>query len=605
MKANLILCVLYLLPSVVLAQCPELIWSDEFEGNSLDTTKWNYQLGDGCDINLCGWGNNELQYYQRENAVVNDGTLKIIARQESVNNRNYTSARLTTKGKGDFANGRFEARIKLPTGKGLWPAFWMLSTNEPYGSWPQSGEIDIMELIGSEPQTCHGTIHFGQLPNNRSSTANYGLTEGTFHDEFHTFAIEWDRTVIRWFVDDYLYSTKISTVTGGSRWPFDHDFHMLLNVAVGGNWPGSPNANTVFPQTMEVDYVRVYNGFFPSISGAQVVENKAADINYSINNLTDAAEVQWTIPTGASMKPLGSNAITVSWGDAGGVVQAIISDGCGTDTLSMSVVVQPPFVSELILENFDKPGEIQFHSATGNFVDESTNPTPNDINPSALCGLYDRNENELFDVIFYDTDVLENASPYLAGAKVLYLDVYTDAPPNTLILIQFENVARSQPDNYPIGRNSRFQASTSLQNEWHRLKFEFLDQPDQNTSPTSIDRVVILFGSNTNLNSRFYFDNFESYAPQQSVNTKHSNQKTSQIKLFPNPSLDYLNLELSEPSQGIITLYSATGFLERKIETAAIKMKHLIDIRTLPAGIHMLHWHDEFGHEKIVKFLKP
>ena len=147
------------LPSVV-AQCPQIIWQDEFDGSELDLSKWNVQLGDGCDIQLCGWGNNESQYYQAENTAVGNGTLKIVAKREQVGNKSYTSGRINTKGKADFTFGRFEARMKLPIGQGLWPAFWMLSTDEPYGSWPQSGELDIMELIGSEPSTTHGTIHF-------------------------------------------------------------------------------------------------------------------------------------------------------------------------------------------------------------------------------------------------------------------------------------------------------------------------------------------------------------------------------------------------------------------------------------------------------------
>jgi len=193
------------------SQCPQIIWQDEFDGTTLDLSKWSYQTGDGCDISpdLCGWGNNELQWYQSQNAEVSDGTLKITAKRENSNGRNYTSARLRTIDQGDWTYGRFEARIKLPTGRGLWPAFWMLPTDEVYGGWPQSGEIDIMELIGSEPATVHGTIHFGQpWPNNRQSGESYKLHTGQFADDFHEFAVEWEPGEIRWYVDGYLYSSK-------------------------------------------------------------------------------------------------------------------------------------------------------------------------------------------------------------------------------------------------------------------------------------------------------------------------------------------------------------------------------------------------------------
>jgi hypothetical protein len=176
--------------------------------------------------------------------------------------RNYTSARLRTLSKGDWTYGRFEARMKLPYGQGLWPAFWMLPTDGVYGEWAASGEIDIMEIIGSQPNVLHGTIHYhGEWPNNWYSGASYTLSSGDFSDDFHVFAIEWEEGEIRWYVDGIHYSTKNSwDTTSGAPFPapFDEDFHILLNVAVGGNWPGSPDGTTVFPQRMEVDYVRVY-----------------------------------------------------------------------------------------------------------------------------------------------------------------------------------------------------------------------------------------------------------------------------------------------------------------------------------------------------------
>jgi beta-glucanase (GH16 family) len=238
----------------------ELVWSDEFDGTTLDTSKWDPQIGTGCPT-LCGWGNNELQYYRSENATVSGGMLTIEAREESFGGMQYTSARLRTLGKADWLYGRFEMRAKLPVGKGLWPAFWMLPSDSEYGVWAASGEIDIMEITGDRPDKLHGTIHHGATwPDNTSSGQTTTLPSGSFGDDFHVFAIEWEPTEIRWYLDGKLYATQTDWYSVGNPFPapFDKPFHLLLNVAVGGYFPGNPDASTVFPQQMVVDYVRVY-----------------------------------------------------------------------------------------------------------------------------------------------------------------------------------------------------------------------------------------------------------------------------------------------------------------------------------------------------------
>ena len=238
-----------------------LVWSDDFDGTALDATRWSAQVGDGCDLGICGWGNNELQWYQASNATVANGLLTITARQESVGGKNFTSARIRTLGKGDWTYGRFEIRARLPRGQGLWPAIWMLPSDNVYGGWAASGEIDITELVGHEPARVHGTLHYGgEAPANTSSGDWYQLDSGTFADDFHVFALEWEDGEIRWYVDGDHYQTQTqwSSSNGAYPAPFDQEFHLLLNVAVGGNWPGNPDLTTAFPQTMEVDYVRVY-----------------------------------------------------------------------------------------------------------------------------------------------------------------------------------------------------------------------------------------------------------------------------------------------------------------------------------------------------------
>lgn len=227
-----------------------LVWHDEFEGSAVDTSKWSYE------VNGDGGGNNELQYYtaRPQNSSVTNGVLVIQALKENYQGKAYTSARMRTLNRGDWKYGRFEAKAMLPSGRGLWPAFWMLPTDWVYGGWPTSGEMDIMELLGDNPRKVYGTIHFGtSVQTHQQSGGSYVISApARFDTEFHVFAMEWDSAGMRWYVDGLRY---FSTAHGA---PFDQRFHILLNVAVGGTWPGNPDSTTVFPQTMQVDYVRVY-----------------------------------------------------------------------------------------------------------------------------------------------------------------------------------------------------------------------------------------------------------------------------------------------------------------------------------------------------------
>ncbi|MFO8029026.1 MAG: family 16 glycosylhydrolase [Cyclonatronaceae bacterium] len=250
-----------LIPVSLTAQDWQLVWSDEFDTQTLDTTKWEYMIGTGSQYGLVGWGNNELQYYtdREENIFIEDDKLHIRALNESYRTRNYTSARIRSIDNADFRYGKFEIRARLPEGQGLWPAIWMLPTDNIYGGWPQSGEIDIMELVGHEPDVVHGTVHYGApWPDNKEKGGHYTLSEGNFSDDFHVFTIEWIPERITWYVDDNFYYFVTPAHLSPEHWPFDQKFHFLLNVAVGGTWPGSPDATTEFPQEMIVDWIRVY-----------------------------------------------------------------------------------------------------------------------------------------------------------------------------------------------------------------------------------------------------------------------------------------------------------------------------------------------------------
>jgi len=241
----------------------QLVWSDEFDGDTLNTEKWSYQTGTGSEYGLDRWGNNELQYYQEENVTVGDGLMTITAKRENVEGSQFTSGRIRTIDMGDWTYGRFEFRAKMPVGKGLWAAIWMLPTDSNYGGWAASGEIDIMEYLGDDTTKVHGTIHYGgQWPNNQHRGTDYDTDDTAFHRSFHTFALEWEEGMLRWYVDGELFQNL-----GTGMWysdggvfpaPFNKRFHLLINLAVGGNWPGNPDGSTVFPQEMVLDYVRVY-----------------------------------------------------------------------------------------------------------------------------------------------------------------------------------------------------------------------------------------------------------------------------------------------------------------------------------------------------------
>lgn len=237
----------------------ELVWNDEFDYEGLpDSTKWSYDT----EGNAWGWGNNEAQFYtseDKDNAWVSNGMLTITANKEKAGDKDYTSARLITKGKGDWLYGRFEIRAKLPTGKGTWPAIWMLPTDWEYGGWPASGEIDIMENVGYDPDTIVGSAHTQAYHHTIGTHKNARIGCTDSYKVFHTYALEWEKDEYRIYLDDIHYFTFKNEHKTFKEWPFDKRFHLLLNLAIGGNWGGAQGIDdTLFPHKFIVDYVRVY-----------------------------------------------------------------------------------------------------------------------------------------------------------------------------------------------------------------------------------------------------------------------------------------------------------------------------------------------------------
>ncbi|MFB6342673.1 family 16 glycosylhydrolase [Saccharicrinis sp. FJH62] len=338
-KRILILCFAILAGfSSVVAQCYELVWADEFNySGAPDPAKWTHE------VNGDGGGNNELQYYtdNLNNSRVVDSMLIIEARKENYLGKAYTSARLISYNKASFKYGRMEARIKLPYGQGIWPAFWMMGNNIFTGTgWPSCGEIDIMEMIGGgegRDDKIYGTVHWSDASGNH---AQYGgskqLPTGIFNDAFHVFSIEWTETYIKWFLDDVQYA--VVSITPDHMSEFHNDFFILLNLAVGGNWPGNPDGSTTFPQQMWVDYVRVYQaGSDPAIEGPAEVIPRQEGAEFSLINNPEY-QYEWLVPDGAEIiSGQGTSSVTVNWGCSADTVKCVLTTPCSTKNLAYPV----------------------------------------------------------------------------------------------------------------------------------------------------------------------------------------------------------------------------------------------------------------------------
>jgi beta-glucanase (GH16 family) len=308
------------------------IWEDNFDGpagQAPDPGKWRYDTGGG------GWGNSELEYYTnstRNSALDGNGNLVITARQESGGFQcwygpcQYTSARLLTAQTFTQTYGRFEARIKIPRGQGLWPAFWMLGGS----NWPNDGEIDIMENIGKEPATVHGTIHGPGYSGANGIGAAYNHPNGwSFADDFHTFTVDWAPDSITWYVDGVQYERRTPADLNGNTWVFNHPFFMIMNVAVGGGWPGNPDGSTVMPQTMTVDYVRVSslgssggtNGQITGLAGKCLDvagANPADGTTVQLYDCNGTGAQQWSRPGDGTIRALGKCLDVANAGTADG-----------------------------------------------------------------------------------------------------------------------------------------------------------------------------------------------------------------------------------------------------------------------------------------------
>ncbi|HSG29114.1 MAG TPA: carbohydrate-binding protein [Candidatus Krumholzibacterium sp.] len=393
----IIILVLYAVPSY--ASWVQ-VWSDEFNGTSLDSGNWNIDIGNGCP-DLCGWGNNELQYYRAENLSVSGGYLTITAMEQSYAGYSYTSGKVHTRDKRFFLYGRIEMRAKIPTGGGMWPAFWMMPQYSVYGGWAASGELDIMESANATTSV-GGALHFGgQWPNNTYTSGSYSLGGASFADDFHIYAVEWEPDEIRWYVDGALFMTRTSSewysdaAPGNTRAPFDQEFYIILNAAVGGNYTGctSPSCITAsLPQEYIIDYVRVYeesSNVSPAVSitspgngsilptGDITIEAEASDSDGSVvrvefydgdtylgEDTTAPYSFVWgSVPDGCYV--IVARAIDDAGGFASDDVEITVGTGCGQGPYLGSPYALP---ARIEAEDFDTGGEgVAYHdSDSGN-----------------------------------------------------------------------------------------------------------------------------------------------------------------------------------------------------------------------------------------------
>ncbi|MFT4926608.1 MAG: beta-glucanase (GH16 family) [Phenylobacterium sp.] len=493
-------------------QNPTPVWADEFDGSAIDTSKWDVMLGDGCSYGICGWGNSELQTYQADNLVVGNGSLKIIAKKQRVQGKQYTSGRIRTANMpngGQWTNGRFEARIKLPNGAGMWPAFWMLPT-DPVEGWPMSGEIDIVEATGQSDMFALGTLHYGQAwPDNEWTQGKLLKQPDAWSDGFHEYAVEWQANEIRWYVDDILYSTKTpSDMSDSAYWTFEnYQYHMLLNLAVGGNMGGTVD-DSQLPQTLEVDYVRIYDFGQPSLSGSHLVEANSQQSYAVVDEAGTSSAYSWTAPTGETSN---AGALTVNWGTVGGQVTVSGSNSCGSYQLAMDVHVSPTLSLSTALDDFESQRNLTYTSFSGAFDQSVANPAVDSVNNSATVAKYIRDSGSQWDVIAADAGVIADLPAFVAGDRAFYLDVYTTAPAGTQILVQLENNNVATPSNYPSGRHSKYNAHTTSQSGWQRLKFQLEDLIDTTTADADVNSIIVLIDPDSTSGDTYYLDNFAIY----------------------------------------------------------------------------------------------
>ncbi|MGB0424683.1 MAG: family 16 glycosylhydrolase, partial [Flavobacteriales bacterium] len=392
----------------------------------------------------------------------------------------------------------------MPVGQGMWPAFWLLPNDKEYGRWPLSGEIDITEMVGYSPNTTHGTIHYGgSWPFNifvGESTVSPG---GNLNNQFHDYAVEWSETEIKWFFDGQLFSVKNTESLGTFPWPFDQDFYVILNLALGGNWPGYPDASTQFPQELVVDYVRLYQGPQTAFikGNADLLQNGTIE-TYSIPNW-EGANVQWTVLGGEIQSGQGSSSINVLWDEADNhELSANVSFGDCNFDIDKNIHVASG--CERLITDFEDVRLAHWASFSGSFNEESV-ISPNEVNSSVNCGRYMRSSTDP-SVLKMTLRGLVKPSELENGNFKIKMDVFTNAPIGSSLVFYLEDQIQT---NFPgsSGRRSGYTTSTTTQYEWEELVFDFFGVVNETILEENINHLAMIPVVSENNNFSFYMDN--------------------------------------------------------------------------------------------------
>jgi beta-glucanase (GH16 family) len=606
-----------------------LVWQDEFSGSTIADWKWKHQIGTGVlyGSSAPGWGTGSIHYYTTDaaNSSVSGGNLNITAKhhpnyiQETIQGTtktyNHTSARLVTAGTFDFTYGRAAARIKLPvTTSGTWPAFWMLPTDIGiHGNWPRSGEIDIMELFGEDHSRVWQAIHYGNAWSGADKKSKGGwaslVSPAVYSNAFHDFELQWTPTDVKFYVDGALKRTVLkSTIEGeGYLWPFDKPFYLILQVAIDGDpetgdWlSGAPPA--VYPdQTMQVDWVRVWQYMSDvTIKGEDKVFDYQTNVTYELPFVTTspiATTWNWTVPAGVTLvSGQGTNKILVDFtGSTGGnkTINVEITNNCGTNTVSKSVLVIPDAPS-VVIEDFENIHYIEPRGVTpmpllnltsGTFTKNVANPAPNTVNSSSICSKYVRSAKTQ-DELYFENTIIEKAADFVAGTKVLRMDVYTTAPVGSWIYLTLGDKLKSRNRfNYTQGRQCEFRVKTTEANAWHTITFVYNRMLDQSITDDEIDQMIIYpelwevpaVGERT-----YYFDNIRIEHTSLSAEISPSAQKPeSHMMLYPNPANDALQV-VFEGDLADVTIFSMTG---KELVKAQISSGSTLDLSSIPPGTY-------------------
>ncbi len=590
-------------------QCPTPVWQDNFDAATLDLKTWSHDVNTDCGTPPCAWYNQEVQQYFPANTKLVNGELVITATKQPTGAKwPYHSSRILTQGKYEFTYGHVEARIKVPSGRGTWPAFWLLSDQKRFGPWPLSGEIDILEWVGNKPDEVLGTIHYGNTPGQSIFSSEIYKPGGRpVADEWHTYAIEWSANEISWFYDGYKFFTRTRADISPQAWPFTHDFFIILNLAVGGTLGGAVSPSD-FPAEMRVDYVRVYKEGKPFLTGPRAVSKAGAEATYTVGNVPSATAVTWTVPPGATiLSGQGTSTLKVRLGDTGGRLAAKLANSCIANE-EMQVFVSVPAAKQRLssLLTFDDPSPLTFESASGQLT-EIDNPAPAAPNTTKRVGQYKRNAGSQYDVLIYKTNTaIPNASLYTSDQNAFSLDLYTDAPVGTEILLQLET-ATSKPDNFPTGRHSRYSARVLERGAWQRLTFAFLDRPDGSAPNSGIKSLILLFAPNSTNASTYTIDNLDIYSAQSS-GTVEASRYIAEARLRGNPvgetlTVDFELLERNYVGLSVVDALGRTVLQQGSTLREPGAQQMTLETDALPAGLYQLViWAS--GAQKALGFVK-